>query len=355
MNINIISPINQLGYGIAGGNIVRALVYKDNPVCLWPIGQPDWPERQDTTPLQFAVDKAERVDFEAPCVRIWHQHDMSQFVGRGTRIGFPIFELNKFTDVEKKNLAFPDKIFVCSKWAKEVVEQEVQRSEVHVVPLGVDSDVFFPSTGERKETIFFTCGKWEVRKSHDIIAEAFSRAFEPSDDVELWMMCSNPFLNTEQNYDWERTVKTSKMGGRVRIIPKQRDQYAVADIMRMSDCGVFPAKAEGWNLELLEMMACGKHVIATNYSGHTEFCDEDNCLLVDIDTLEDAQDGVWFNGEGEWAHIGEKQIDMVAQYMRDIHILKQSGSLEDNSAGLETAEKFSWYNTAEVLLDAVST
>ena len=245
-----------------------------------------------------------------------------------------------------------DKLFVCSEWAKNIVLENVKinPNNVHVIPLGVDSTIFSPVTSGRKETVFFNCGKWEVRKGHDILCEAFDRAFEPEDDVELWMMCANPFYTQEENYDWERKYKTSKMGNKVKMIPKQKTQHSVADIMRTADCGVFPARAEGWNLELLEMMSCGKHVIATNYSGHTAFCDEDNCMLVETSTLEEAHDGKWFNGEGEWAHIGDEQIDLIAAYMRDIHALKQGGHLEQNTSGIETAKRFSWENSARQIM-----
>ena len=60
-------------------------------------------------------------DFDAPCIRIWHQDDMSQFVGRGPKIGFPIFELNKFNKKESYHLSNVDKLFVCSEWAKNIV------------------------------------------------------------------------------------------------------------------------------------------------------------------------------------------------------------------------------------------
>ena len=60
---------------------------------------------------------------------------------------------------------------------------------------------------------------------------------------------------------------------RVKMIPRVNTSEEVARIMGQVDCGVFPARGEGWNLELLEMMSMGKPVIATNYSGHTQFCD----------------------------------------------------------------------------------
>jgi len=352
MNFNIISPINQLGYGVAGGNIVKALSELENLVSLWAIGRPEWPNEEDHELLTTCFHHADMPDFDAPCIRIWHQNDMSQFVGRGAKIGFPIFELNKFNEIESYHLANVDKLFVCSEWAKNIVVENIKISpnNVHVIPLGVNSTIFSPVASARKETVFFNCGKWEVRKGHDILCEAFDRAFEPEDNVELWMMCANPFYTQQENYDWERKYKTSKMGNKVKMIPKQKTQHSVADIMRTADCGVFPARAEGWNLELLEMMACGKHVIATDYSGHTEFCDDDNCMLIKTDTLEEANDGKWFNGEGEWAHIGDEQIDLIAAYMRDIHALKQGGHLEENTSGVETAKRFSWENSAKQIM-----
>ena len=66
--------------------------------------------------------------------------------------------------------------------------------------------------------------------------------------------------------------------------------------MSKVDVGIFPSRAEGWNLEILELMSCGKHIITTNYSAHTEFCNKENALLVDIDELETAYDGKWFLG-----------------------------------------------------------
>ena len=110
----------------------------------------------------------------------------------------------------------------------------------------------------------------------------------------------------------------------------------------------------GGNLELLEMMSCGKHVIATAYSAHTEFCNESNCRLVDVNSLEEAHDDKWFFGGGNWASIKEPQIDQIISHMQEVHKLKQEHSLEINHTGIETAEKFSWNNTTKEILNALS-
>jgi glycosyltransferase involved in cell wall biosynthesis len=362
MNLNIISPINQLGYGIASLNIVKSLAELEHDVGLFVIGQAE-AAAEHAELLQSCVNNAAVPDFNAPSVRIWHQHDMSQFVGRGMHVGFPIFELDTFTKHEMHHLNYLDKILVCSQWAKDIVVTNLYNEykddnvalNTHVVPLGVDRNIFREAPSSRAETVFFNCGKWEVRKGHDILAKAFNEAFKEEDNVELWMMCDNPFNSREENGKWESMCKGSGLGNKIRMIPRQKTQDDVYNIMIQTDCGVFPARAEGWNLELLEMMSCGKQVIATNYSAHTEFCDHNNCLLIDTDNVEPAQDGKWFFGQGNWAKIEEKQFNSLVEHMRMIHDLKQSGKLYSNSSGIETAIKYSWENTAKEIVNALST
>ena len=132
--------------------------------------------------------------------------------------------------------------------------------------------------------------------SSSIYGETKIYPFNEDDKVELWMLCDNPFYTEDENFKWERLYRTSKLGDKIKIIPRQQMQEDVYNIMMQADCGVFPARAEGWNLDLLEMMSCGKQTIATNYSAHTEFCNEDNCMLVETTEMVDAEDGKWFRG-----------------------------------------------------------
>ena len=96
------------------------------------------------------------------------------------------------------------------------------------------------------------------------------------------------------------------------------------------------------------MMSCGKHVIATNYSAHTEFCNEENCRLIEIDKLESAYDGKWFFYQGQWGSLGDKQNESLVKNFREIHELKKTGNLGVNISGIETATKFSWENLKTV-------
>lgn len=347
--INIISPINPLGYGVAGLNITKALA-KQEDVALWVLGQPTVTNQEDANVLSKCLQNASMPNFNAPCVKIWHQHDMSQFVGKGEHIGFPFYELDEFTDIEKHHLNSLDKLFVSSSWAKKIAVDQLSLKEdkIHVVPLGVDTSIFKPSKiNNEGPTVFFNCGKWEVRKGHDVLYKIFNEAFSAEDNVELWMMTHNPFLSPEQSSEWENMYKSSRLGDKIRFINRVQTHEEVYNIMESSDCGIFPARAEGWNLELLEMLACGKQIIATNCSAHTEFCNKDNCALVDIPNKEIAFDGVWFHGKvGSWGKIEDKQISEFAEQMREVHVKKQKQELVSNSFGVKTANKFSWSQSA---------
>jgi hypothetical protein len=241
MNLNLIAPINDLGYGQVGMNLARELSKICN-LSLFPIGQPTPRTFDDYNVVQKCVNNAKRPDFQAPCIRIWHQHDMSQFVGYGERLGFPIFELDGFSDDEKHHLnEGVDRLLVCSDWAKNIInrETELQRSRVGVCPLGVTQYDTKIELSKSPTTKFFTCGKWEVRKGHDKIIEAFCQAFNEDDDVMLYMMCNNPFLNYHQEKDWLDLYCNSKMGSRVRFLPRVNTHKEVIDVMSEMDCGIF--------------------------------------------------------------------------------------------------------------------
>lgn len=361
MMINFQTPINNLGYGIAGYNIFKQVIKMHPSVSLYPISKPEFTDEY----VDIGMKNRQLSSDKNTSVKIWHQNDVHSYVGKGQHIGFPIFELTEFNQEEKISMEHCDKLFVCSEWAKNVLHSQNDwvAPSVHVVPLGVDTDLFQPCVSSRQETVFFNCGKWEKRKGHDILLECFNRAFRPDDNVELWMMCDNPFIG-QDNLKWAKLYKDSPLGHKIRVIPRQGTHKDVYNIMKQVDCGVFPARAEGWNLELLEMMACGKSVITTNYSAHTEFCNNDNSFLIEIDELEPASDGVFFSGlHGEWASLNGSAKDQLIEHMRNVHGIKQQytnghpHSMRDilniNHAGVKTAKKFTWKNSAERLLNGI--
>lgn len=330
------APICYTGYGIASYNILNSLKDIGYSVDLHPIGNIE-PSMNNFYPLDISR--------YAPSVRIWHQYDVHPRIGKGKHFGFPIFELDRFTTREKRSMYLCDHIITCSEWAADIVRSHVT-TNVSVVPLGVDNNLFsVVEPSNNLKTIFLNVGKWEIRKGHDFLIKAFKEAFSPKDPVELWLLPHNPFLTNDQTQWWLQQA----MHPKIRVFPRKQSHNGVYELMKNADVGVFPARAEGWNLELLEMMAIGKHVITTNYSAHTEFCNKDNCNLIDIERKENAYDGIWFNGEGAWAELDNNAFDQLIHHMRSLHKQKQESGLGVNTKGVETGLKYSWANSAQIL------
>ena len=354
--INLFAPINNLGYGVAGYNITKELFNKNIKTTLYPIGNIE--TVGEMTEIVTAINNQINHDKNMPCIKIWHQHDLHSRIGKGKHYGFPIFELTEFSDQEKVSLKHCDEIMVCSDWAKGVILDNINTpaNKVHVIPLGVDREIFSQSDQfiSRTNTVFFNCGKWEKRKGHDFLLECFNDAFDYSDNVELWMIPENPFIG-ELNKKWQSAYKESKLGDKIRIIPRQQTQIDIKNIMLQADCGVFPARAEGWNLELLEMMSCGKPVVTTDYSAHTEFCTDENSYKVKPKSLEKAFDGMYFREEdkGNWASLKGIENDLVEALREVYEQWKKDGDVV-NKEGIKTAQNMSWAVTANKVKEAIN-
>jgi glycosyltransferase involved in cell wall biosynthesis len=358
-----------MGYGVVAWNFLITLQKMGVNTALWPIGNPQilHGTQEEGQLVQQCKHNAVMFNQYAPSLRIWHQFDMSQHVGKGLRCGLPFFELNRFYPNERHHLGYLDRILAPSSWAKEIITREIpyfNADDVHIVPMGVDREIFSDESTSRQTyndaTVFLNMGKWEVRKGHDILVDAFNDAFEQDDDVILIMACENPFLDDTQSKEWIDSYKKSKMGGKVVLTNRLKTHREVAELMATSHCGVFPSRGEGWNMEALEMMSMGKELIITDYSAHSDFCSIDNSRIIPVETVEPAYDGIWFKGNPndrgqvpEWGHIGDVQYEALVAHMRDVHKARQDGSLGINEAGIETAKRLSWENATEHLLRAM--
>lgn len=358
MDINLLAPICRTGYGVVGLNLLVSLARQKHTVALFPRGGVEVPPEHAAC-VRAAHERQASYNPEAPSVRLAQVWSLSEHVGRGLHCGFPIFELDRFRQEEVHHMRCMDRLLVCSQWARGIlIAHGLSPDLIRVVPLGVDTAVFSPDaeSGASRgsgDTIFCSVGKFEKRKSQEVLLEAFNLAFEPADAVQLIVHGWNAMLDAASNHAWAARFKQSKMGAAITVTGGPiATQAEVAEVMKLADCGVFPARAEGWNLELLEMMALGKHVIATDYSGHTEFVRPDNCRLIPIGDLELAEDGMAFRGQGNWAKLGSDQMDSLVAHLREVHRLKQAGELGRNEAGIETAQKFSWDNAARALIGA---
>lgn len=347
MNINFSAPICSTGYGIASLNILKNLHnLSDGNLSLFPIGQISVQNQSDYSLCELCASNAEDFDIHAPHIKIWHQFDLAQRIGKGKYYSYSFFELDTLSNKEIKHLSVPDHIFASSEWAKSIISNHNVTADISVVPLGVDRNIFdeqkYPIEKPYEKYTFLNIGKWEIRKGHDILLDLFQKAFPTEQDVELWMVAAEHTNGYSKEAELKQWKAMYMVDPRIKICTGVNDQIQIAQIISESSCGLYPSRAEGWNLELLETMSMNRPVIATNYSSHTEFCTQENSLLVEVDELEEAYDGKAFLGQGKWAKIGVDQKDQIIEHMR--HSYKTR--VNTNESGVLTAKKYSWMNSA---------
>lgn len=353
---SFLAPYCRTGYGVVGAHVLREFTQCDAPVAYFPLGPIDRSIVKNDA-LDTCIARQGAFDDAAPSVRLSQQFDLALHVGRGPRIGFPIFELDTFNAAERHHLERQDRLIVTCEWARTVLlENGIWRTPIDIAPLGVDRTVFHehvqPASARGHDTVFMSVGKLEARKGQRELLRAFEAAFTPKDAVRLVLICHNAFVSGAQLDEMLAPFKRSPMASRIVLVtkplPHQKD---VAAAMAMADCAVFPARAEGWNLEALEMLALGKHVIASACTAHTAFLTAENARLVAIDALEESVPGERY---GRWASWGATQHEQLVQHLRDIHHERQRGELAVNDAGILTAKQFSWTATARAVMASVA-
>ena len=348
--LNMICPIGVTGYGITSFNIYKSLRKQNIDITLFPIGSPTLENETFKYEIIQDIDKQKNFSNDSPCFKIWHQFDLSTRVGRNKYYALTFFEVDKLKPNEKQMINNTDTIFVASEWAKNILLENGITTNIVVSPLGVDPQIFNESVKstvnkDQNKYIFLNIGKWEIRKGHDILVDIFNDAFSDNDNVELWMVNHNPFLNQQENLIWSNLYKNSKLGSKIQIIPRIQNHSDVAKVIAMSDCGIFPARAEGWNNEVPEFFALDKPVILTNYSAHTQYATKDNSYLLEIDGLTTAKDDKFFDGFGNWANLSDKFYEQAVETMRFVY----KHNIRNNPNGLLTAKNLTWDNTAKIV------
>lgn len=345
--LNLMCAMSQTGYGITSFNIYKSLKKLDTDITLFPISNIQLDDNTQSPLIIEDINKQNSFNNNNPCFKIWHQFDLATRIGNGLFSALTFFETDTLKPVEIHMINNLDFIFVASEWAKKILLDNGVKIPIYVSRLGIDPEIFNNQVNEtvkkeRDKYIFLNIGKWEIRKGHDVLVEIFNDAFTEKDNVELWMVNHNPFLSEQETNSWINLYQSSKLKDKIKILPRVPTHKQLAQLIALSDCGVFPARAEGWNNEVPEFFALNKPVILTNYSAHTEYANKNNSFLIDIDKLVPAIDDKFFDGYGKWADFAENQYDQCVSHMRYVY----NNNIRTNEAGLETAKSLTWDNTA---------
>ncbi len=114
------------------------------------------------------------------------------------------------------------------------------------------------------------------RKNPLGLIRAFKSAFTNQQNTRLILK-----INRASQYPNDMAILRNAIAGlAITIIDAAMEKEEVAALMNACDCYVSLHRSEGLGLTIAEAMLLGKPVIATNYSGNTDYMDIETSLLV---------------------------------------------------------------------------
>jgi hypothetical protein len=162
---------------------------------------------------------------------------------------------------------------------------------------------------------------------------AFQKAFpiELNASVALIVKTMNA---TVDKPEWEKLKKITEFDNRIKLIDKKLSREEIVNLYGCCDTLISLHRAEGFGRILAESLLLGLNVVATNYSGNTDFCGGTNAYPIDYD-LTLITEGEYVHSKNQyWA---EPRIDHAANILYHLytdHKSSRKGSKDYNDRDL---------------------
>ncbi|MDQ3812600.1 MAG: glycosyltransferase family 4 protein, partial [Armatimonadota bacterium] len=326
----------------------------------------------------------------------------------GVVIGRTMFETDRLplSWVEACNRL--DFIWVPSEFNRQTFAQAgVQSEKLVVIPGCLDATPFVHEEqqqaplpriarelSEEEHFVFLSVFDWTLHKGWDVLLRAFLEAFSDEQEVllvlKVWSTMGYRAEHIQEQAAtliWRELDHDLLADRRVRFIHERLTRNDLQALYRATDAFVLPSRGEGWGRPYMEVMACGKPTIGTNWSGNTAFMNAENSYLIDYE-LQAVPESGWreiptyyghrwaepdpehlkqllrrvFEERGEAAAIGQRAREhvlshfnrqtvgrMIAQEMERLQeafpTKKRAGSSRDENESSNRKESEEWTDT----------
>lgn len=236
------------------------------------------------------------------------------------QIGFTMFEATKMRLEYIKNLNDNcERILVPSTFCRDIFMDNGINRDIFVVPLGVNDSYEYFEKPERDDFVFSTLGTLTYRKGTDLLVEAYKRTFPKDKYPNVRLLIKSLAASNGIGMIWFINSKELRDDPRIEITTTPFTPDELLEYYRRIDCFVFPTRGEGFGLPVIEAMAMGNPAICTNWSGVTDFVNDDTAYPIGyklVDVSGDAKDyrgmqELWTPGQ-QWA---EPNLDELCEKM----------------------------------------
>ena len=238
----------------------------------------------------------------------------------------------------------------------------VDPERIRVVPHGVDRQVFTPD-GLRydlpttKRQAFLFVGGMSFRKGTDTLLAAWRNAFTASDDVVLVLKDHSKDLFYRDDTVRRALADLEADPGAAEVIHIDGflPETELAALYRACDVAVFPYRAEGFCIPILECMASGTPAIVPRFGACLDFCSEETSYFVDAKRIHVPVHrrltvALGFTDEVDEVDFCEVPVDALADRLRDAANDSERQRAERSAAGVRVAhDRFTWDDAVAVV------
>jgi len=269
---------------------------------------------------------------------------------RPYKIGYTMLEVDGLPREWVRRANMMDEVWTPSSFNAGTFRASGVERPVHVMPLGVNPAYFNPEIEGYPVPGVFTflsAFEWGERKAPEVLLRAFNDEFRS--DEQAVLVCK--VYNQDASVNVPRQVGRLGLrdgGGRVvfsinEVVPA----HQLGALYRSVDCFVLPSRGEGWGLPILEAMACGLPVIATNWSAQTDFIHDELAYPLGIEGLVPAEAKCPYYEGFNWA---EPSYEHLRALMRHVYENREEARLKGARASSEVLGRWTWRHSAEKII-----
>jgi glycosyltransferase involved in cell wall biosynthesis len=184
-----------------------------------------------------------------------------------------------------------NRIITPSRWSRDrLLDYGIDPAGVRVVPHGVKTDIFAPLLPADRlagrqalglaadDVLFLNVGVATWNKGLDILIRAFAQVRKRHPRARLLLKDHKALYGIGADRVMAQVSREhpglvdSEVLGSISLISGSLDQTQLRALYAVADAYVSPYRAEGFNMPVLEAMACGTPVIVTQGGATDDFC-----------------------------------------------------------------------------------
>lgn len=165
---------------------------------------------------------------------------------------------------------------------------------------------------------FLSVFKWEERKDWKTLFSAFYEEFATSKDVKLYIRSNMDHENEKEFENWRAAYLASKQLSeadlpKIEFLSRFVPYWKLPKLYKAASAFVTATHGEGWGLPIMEAMSMSLPVIATNWSGITQFVTSDTAILLES-TLVPVTNG---QPGHKWAQVSVEKLRAAMRQLVD--------------------------------------